>query len=346
VNMGNRNNIGIFLSVLAALLACSSGPVAADGPPVRIGESFELGDTGCQMNLAVAGDEVIAADISPAFEPPPEPPPTYSFTGQVHSITGVPPFGIAPNDSFSGTLTYSSSTFALRDPTERCPDSECKEYIPRPDGSTIARMSITYSGSQFFQTEVFGSSAVIDDRTVDDIHVDMYDFYSASLSSNPRISGNGNVRSVFFLRDDSGNALDNTDYPANLADQDWPTIRSVQVYVPGGASNIWAINGALASLSPVFSASPAPAPPPIVPPPPPPGGQPGPAVCQGTLVIGSIRDTLLCENCTENEDGSFTCDKANCAPKTAVERNTMEKSGNGSTYCYYTTTRQRVCKTL
>ena len=49
---------------------------------------------------------------------------------------------------------------------------------------------------------------------------------------------------------------------------------------------------------------------------------------------------------------AFICDKdasgnpVNCKPKTFVEQNIMDKSGDDSTYCYYTKTGQRVCKTI
>ena len=65
--------------------------------------------------------------------------------------------------------------------------------------------------------------------------------------------------------------------------------------------------------------------------------------------------------CTEGADipiekepigNAFICDKdasgnpVNCKPKTFVEQNIMDKSGDDSTYCYYTKTGQRVCKTI
>jgi len=47
-----------------------------------------------------------------------------------------------------------------------------------------------------------------------------------------------------------------------------------------------------------------------------------------------------------NVAGNMFCSPLNCKPKTFVERNIIDKSGDGSTYCYYTTFGQRVCKTL
>jgi hypothetical protein len=75
-------------------------------------------------------------------------------------------------------------------------------------------------------------------------------------------------------------------------------------------------------------------------------GQSGSAICQDGLLIEDVGKTLICVDCTENPDGTVTCGAENCEPKTYVEQNIMEKSGDGSTYCYYTTTRQRVCKTF
>ena len=57
-------------------------------------------------------------------------------------------------------------------------------------------------------------------------------------------------------------------------------------------------------------------------------------------------------NSKETIGKAFICDKdgsglpINCKPKTFVEQNIMDKSGDDSTYCYYTKTGQRVCKTI
>jgi hypothetical protein len=111
------------------------------------------------------------------------------------------------------------------------------------------------------------------------------------------------------------------------------------IYIPGPAQSIWQVDGNLTSLVPS-----------------PPEGiiilnsaavQQSAADCEGSLPIEQlISDTLVCEDCTDNGDGTFTCSPEKCQPKTYVERNIMEKSGDGSRYCYYTTTGQQVCKTF
>ena len=53
-------------------------------------------------------------------------------------------------------------------------------------------------------------------------------------------------------------------------------------------------------------------------------------------------------NLIEPIGNAFICvdDRTKCKPKTFVEQNIMDKSGDDSTYCYYTKTGQRVCKTI
>lgn len=59
------------------------------------------------------------------------------------------------------------------------------------------------------------------------------------------------------------------------------------------------------------------------------------------LPIESIRKALICQN-----DGNGQPVPGSCKPKTFVEQNIIDKSGDASTYCYYTKTGSRVCKTL
>jgi hypothetical protein len=327
--MGKGKYTGIFIVVLVAFLA-SPSLYAAQGP-VRINESFVLGDSGCQMNLELEGDAVISANLGPAFVPPAATATTYSFdfTGTVDSVTGLPNWGVGVGSSFSGTLTYAPSTFSLGATTS---DSQ----LYQGNESTIASITINFdlveSGSQSFKTSAFGYSSVINNRDGSD----MYDFYSASLSSVPQQSGE--IRSVFFLRDDNGTAFTGLDYPTNLVLNDWE-YRTLAIYIPGPAQSIWQVDGNLTSLVPS-----------------PPEGiiilnsaavQQSAADCEGSLPIEQlISDTLVCEDCTDNGDGTFTCSPEKCQPKTYVERNILEKSGDGSRYCYYTTTGQQVCKTF
>lgn len=343
--MGKRKWMGIYIAVLAALLVGPSLSVAAG--PELINNSFVLGDSGCQMNIALDGGTgaIVSADLGPAFEPPPMEY-SFNFTGTVQSVSGSqpPPAGIGAGTSFSGTLTYAPSTFAFGTTN---PDSQL--YVPA-GSSTIATLSVTYYGAdnfteiQSFQTSAFGYSSVINNTGIAP-GIDMYDFYSASMSSNPSLDVV--ARSVFFLRDDAGAALTGLAYPTNLNLADWNSTKTLQVYVPiDGESFIWTINGTLTSLARVPS---------------PPSGIGINSVasltalestavtgCVELLHVGSISDTLICKECSDNGDGTFDCSGAGagCEPKTAVERNIMEKSGDGSTYCYYDKTGQRVCKTI
>jgi hypothetical protein len=65
------------------------------------------------------------------------------------------------------------------------------------------------------------------------------------------------------------------------------------------------------------------------------------ACADAQLTIESISKTWICEN-----NGSDQPVPDSCKPKTFVEQNIIDKSGNDSTYCYYTKTGSRVCKTL
>jgi len=82
---------------------------------------------------------------------------------------------------------------------------------------------------------------------------------------------------------------------------------------------------------------------------------------EGSIAKATMRPFEVGTNgCTEEDitiskesiGKAFICDKDgsglpfNCKPKTFVEQNIMDKSGDDSTYCYYTKTGQRVCKTL
>ena len=351
--MGKRKWMGRCIAVLGALLAGPALSAAQEPvPPVRINESFVMGDTGCQMNIVLDGvtGGLVSAELGPAFEPPAPPPPmqySFDFTGEVHNATGDPPSGITVGTTYSGTLTYAPSTFALGDTT-----SDSQDYLPATDGSTIATLSVTFFNAdsqaiQSFQTSTFGSSSVVNNRPdcCSDNVLDMYGFYSEFMSSDP--SGSAGARSILFLRDEdptNPDALSGLAYPTilNLADWSSPSSR-LTVY----ALDSWQVDGRLTSLAPSVV--------PI-----PPGGiiinslasptvQQSAAVpewCVGSPPIESITATSVCKDCSDNGDGTFDCTQATCEIKTAVEQNIMEKSGDGSTYCYYDKLGRRVCRTI
>jgi hypothetical protein len=328
--MGERKHIGISTAVLAALLAIPSlSP--AQGGPVRLNESFVLGDTGCQMNLALEGDQVVSANLGPAFEPPPEPFTVYSFnfTGSVAEITAISwgpplPIPVSIGDIFNGTLTYDPTTFT-RDVL-----SNVVQYLPNP--ATIGNIKFSFGSGQSFESIYFpyNYALVYNNTPNDSFSINAY------IWPDPPISGLDNNNLVdFILADSSGTALSSFDFPTNLNFGDW-TERIFQFILRAGDSQL-AVSGALSSLAPVSVPSPSPSP---MPP-------PGAAVCTGELpIVEQITQTLICKDCTENPDGSFACSPENCERKKYVERNIMEKSGDGSTYCYYTKTGQRVCKTF
>jgi len=84
-------------------------------------------------------------------------------------------------------------------------------------------------------------------------------------------------------------------------------------------------------------------------PPPAPGNGTGTSPACDLEIISPrpISDLLSCENCTQI-NGTYSCDftSNNCEPLRYVERNIMEKSGDGSRYCYTDTTGQQVCRTF
>jgi len=59
--------------------------------------------------------------------------------------------------------------------------------------------------------------------------------------------------------------------------------------------------------------------------------------CPADLTVESLSKAFVCD------DGG-NGNPVNCHPKRFVEQNIIDKSGDDSTYCYYTTTGQRVCK--
>ena len=78
---------------------------------------------------------------------------------------------------------------------------------------------------------------------------------------------------------------------------------------------------------------------------------------EGSIAKATTRPFDVSPNgCTEEDitnlkepiGNAFICvdDHTKCKPKTFVEQNIMDKSGDDSTYCYYTKTGQRVCKTI
>jgi hypothetical protein len=65
----------------------------------------------------------------------------------------------------------------------------------------------------------------------------------------------------------------------------------------------------------------------------------GPGCTGETLPIEPISKTIIC-------DKDVSENPVNCKAKKFVEQNIIDKSGDGSRYCYYTTTGQQVCKTF
>jgi hypothetical protein len=326
--MGKGKYTGIFIVVLVAFLA-SPSLYAAQGP-VRINESFVLGDSGCQMNLELEGDAVISANLGPAFVPPAATPTIYSFnfSGIVDGVDGLLNFGVGQDSLFTGTLTYAPSTFILG---QSFPNYQ--EYLPNE--STIAGITINFNlgelGIQSFQDNTSSFSSVRNNDPFDE-----YRYHSGWLTSDPPQLGT--TWSMFALTDSTANALTTLDYPTNFIFNNWGD-RRLDIFNDGPSQLPWHIGGILTSLVPS-----------------PPEGiiilnsaavQQSAADCEGSLPIEQlISDTLVCEDCTDNGDGTFTCSPEKCQPKTYVERNIMEKSGDGSRYCYYTTTGQQVCKTF
>jgi hypothetical protein len=175
-----------------------------------------------------------------------------------------------------------------------------------------------------------------------DFYVDDFVFYSETMDSTPTLGIT--VSAGIFFRDQIPplSALSSIAIPTVLNLGDWDWYHWLRVSSTGNFDFV----GTLTSLAPASVPSPSPSP--IPPPPIPPGGAGVPEWCVGSQPIGLISDTLVCNDCIESGDGTFDCQApgATCETKTAVERNIMEKSGDGSTYCYYTKTGQRVCKTI
>lgn len=333
--MGKGKYLIISMTFLALLLASSSIVIAQDDGPVRINESFVLGDTGCQMNVALEGDAIVAATVSPAFAPPPEPPGIYvfEFTGYVPSTAGSLPFDVSAGDQytgtpFSGTLTYAPSTLEL---VIANPD----ENVYHPVESTIADISITYylgdGSSQSFETtdleylgtnnDALSTGTAIYDRFV----------FSSFVSSDPLLEEANPIRFNFTLVDWTASVFSGLDIPTNLNFEDWTN--NYLTVSPVG--NAWAVYGTLLSLEQYeFQAKNKAASAAV---------QQSTSQCNETLTVENISATVICDD--NNEDGEPD-DPSACLEKTAVEQNIMEKSGDGSRYCYYTTTGQRVCKTF
>lgn len=70
--MERRTYRFLLAAVLATILAVPSISTA-DGPPIRIAESFELGETGCKMTVFMEqdGSGMIGANVGPANIPSP-----------------------------------------------------------------------------------------------------------------------------------------------------------------------------------------------------------------------------------------------------------------------------------
>lgn len=331
--MGKRKFLVISVAVLAFLLAGSSLVSAQDGP-VRVNESFVLGDTSCQMNVVLEGDQVIAANVAPAYELPPEPPPStvysFSFSGVVASVTnegGTPPIiSVSPGDNFSGTFTYDFSTFVV---------SNSNEYSVYYTGipSSVGSMSVSFP-SQAFESTSFLSSLVNNNGGPNGVN-DYYYFAVQPVSPVPPLNEQFNyIQMSLHLQDDNGDVLSGLDYPTSFILSDWSEVHQILINIYYGIGLVETVRGTVNSLSPAPAPfAPSQATSPVV--------QQSNGVCEGELSIEFITDTLICD-----DDGSGSPILETCEPKISVERNIMEKSGDGSRYCYYTTTGQRICKTF
>lgn len=326
--MGKGKCLIISMAVLGALLAVPPLVAAQDDGPVRINESFVMGDTGYQMNLVLDGDQVVYANVTPSFEPPPELQTgiyAFDFTGSVYFINGAIPFPISINDLFQGTLFYDPSSLTK---------SDVAPYLAYygPNDSTIAGIDVSFASGQAFETITLNYSAVYNNNP--NGNSDTF-FFTAYLSPVPPFSGvDGDISVLFNLTDHTGTVFNGLDYPTILNYADWDE-HQFQINFVGSDGSQWQISGLPTSLSPSVSfqaknksASPA--------------VQQSTSVNDGTLTVEDISATLICDD--NDEDGQP--DAGTCLEKTAVERNIMEKSGDGSRYCYYTTTGQRVCKTF
>ena len=365
--MGKRKWMGIYIAALVALLAGPSLSSAAG--PERINESFVMGDTGCQMNIELDGDTggIVSAELGPAFEPPASPPPptvySFNFTGAVDLIMsgdppwppppGTPPNGIVIGTPFSGTFTFAPSTFQAVG--NQLPDIETYSYVP---GNTVASISVTFGSVGSTNLSLVSNNDIINypgpTYAIVKYHFpgDSFILFSRIMDSTPALTIDSTPATditvdagIFFEDYNSPYPLSSTAIPTvlNLGNWDWPYLRI------SASDRSFDFLGTLTSLAPASVPSP-----------------PGdiiinsvasptlqqiatvPEWCAGTLPPPeNISDTLVCKDCTGPDgDGIYTCAPANCEPKTAVERNVMEKSGDGSTYCYYDKLGRRVCKTI
>ena len=336
--MGKRQFLIIVIAALVAVLAGSPPVVAQSDGPTRINESFALGDSGCQMNVEIEGDTIVSANLSPAFEPPPEPegPVIYSFdfTGFIsgwYDPSSLLPFVVTEFEPVHGTFLYAPSSFLVE-------NRSATEAYYSPGDSTLAGIQISFDFSnQMFEFGSFISSSVFNNDTY------VYDYYSfiGGVSPNPYFEINSLTNVGLFLQDIDGNALNGLNYPTSFTLEDWTVDKrefQVSVYYPGsGFSYIYGKLSTLVASEPFVAKGASPT------------VQQSTANCEETLTVEDITATVVCNDF----DGDGLPDQIpdsdptvyDCLQKTAVERPIMERSGDGSTYCYYVG-RQRVCKTI
>jgi hypothetical protein len=306
------------------------------------------------MNIVLDGGTgaIVSADLGPAFVPPVPPPTGYTFyfTGFVHGVPNIPSdVPVAVNDTFQGSFTYVPSSLV---------SGGAGNYLPASDGSTIASQGVTYyrgtTEMMSFQSNTIDGILIYNNfgatygtppnETYADVDLVRLDY---SMSSTPQIITTP-IKSTLIIRDEAPDdpdalpdALNSLDIPTYLNLADWNSNKTFTMFFGTGTSS-W-IGGTLETLT---SASPSPpitlASPTV---------QQSAAVpewCVGSPPIELITSTSVCKDCADNGDGTFNCEAegATCETKTAVERNIMEKSGDGSTYCYYDKMGRRVCKTI
>lgn len=293
----------LLIAVLFSIVAAPSLSVAT--PPTRINESFVLGTTGCQMNLTLQNDAVIAANIGQAFELPlveigtDE---TWRAIGASASSESPPP-GAGWNTNVAFPNAWGSAKLQVMDQT-LCNSGACiwatnnkfdaiiYAWFRKTFDITGNIISATLAGSADDYAQVYVNGTLV---YTDPSPTFANDFGPIPIAPSLLHAGTNLIAAY---------AKDNPSPPYEHSFR--------------------------AKLAIVTS---APSPDPLSPPP--------SCSSTGDLPIENITDTLICD-----DDGSGQPVLSTCKPKTAVERNIMEKSGDGSTYCYYTKTGSRVCKTL
>jgi hypothetical protein len=323
---GKMENIkywALLIAVLFSIVAVPSLSVA-QGPPTRIYESFALGTTGCQMNLVLQDDEVLEAAVGPAFEPPTVPEPVVIDTDSTWLAWAPDPIECTSLACPSPGAGW--NTNILFDTTELTGWKSAAVVKAAPCSETFLGACIWYD------TFESGDHNVYFRKTFNIIGSIQTATITGGFDDDGQIFVNGN--SVYL-----DSSEDATDFgPLDIASSLVPGTNLIAVYaqdvqdpvnnfharlvinssgVPNPPTGI-IINSLLTSSLSIPSAS---------------------CAETGGLPIEDITNTLICD-----DDGNGN--PINCKPKTAVERNIMEKSGDGSQYCYYTTKGQQVCKTI